>query len=62
MSRESPLPVGESGADSGISLSDSKIFLTVNYEYRYKLSCVVNVTGATYARENRLVTAKGWRL
>ncbi len=53
---------GWDSADSGINLSDSKIFLTVIYKYRYKLSCVVNVTGAMYARENRLVTAKGWRL
>jgi len=47
MSRESPLPVGGIDVDSGISLSDPRIFLTVNYKYRYKLSCVVNVTGVT---------------
>jgi len=31
--------------DSGIPPDDSKIFLTVSYKYRYKLSCIVNVTG-----------------
>jgi len=31
--------------DSESELLDSKIFLTVIYEYRYKLCCIVNVTG-----------------
>jgi hypothetical protein len=32
-------------SDSGTPSDDSKIFLTVSYEYRYKLCCIVNVTG-----------------
>ena len=31
--------------DSRRPPDDSKIFLTVSYKYRYKLSCIVNVTG-----------------
>ena len=40
-------PCGRPGAcdGSGSDAPDSKIFLTVFYEYRYKLSCIVNVTG-----------------
>ena len=29
---------------------DTKIFLTIFYECRYKLSCIVNVNGARLAR------------
>jgi hypothetical protein len=35
---------GQRLSDSGSPPDDSKIFLTVSYKYRYKLSCIVNVT------------------
>jgi hypothetical protein len=43
--REKPTGRAYRGPDSGSDLFDSKIFLTVIYEYRYKLCCIVNVTG-----------------
>jgi hypothetical protein len=44
--------------DSGSDPQDSKIFLTVIYEYRYKLCCIVNVTGKSVNKLGK-VTAKG---
>ena len=44
--------------DSGSDPQDSKIFLTVIYEYRYKLSSIVNVTGKSVNKLGK-VTAKG---
>jgi len=44
--------------DSESELLDSKIFLTVIYEYRYKLCCIVNVTGKSVNKLGN-VTAKG---
>ena len=46
-------------ADSGSDPDDSKIFLTVIYKYRYKLCCVVNVTGKFVKRLGIKVIAKG---
>ena len=39
------LAAPSAGPDSGSPAIDSKIFLTVSYKCRYKLSCIVNVTG-----------------
>jgi hypothetical protein len=45
MEAEKPTGRAYRALDSGSDLLDSKIFLTVIYEYRYKLCCIVNVTG-----------------
>jgi hypothetical protein len=40
-----PVPVPIQGSDA----LDTKIFLTIFYECRYKLSCIVNVNGPRLA-------------
>jgi hypothetical protein len=56
--REKPTGRAYRRPDSGSDPFDSKIFLTVIYEYRYKLCCIVNVTGKSVNKLGN-VTAKG---